>query len=137
MSWGIKHSTRDLWYTSRGLAAYTSLRRFASGSRFSSVLVSTFKPFLIFEDGACERFEGPSPSGFALFREVTTTPFNFALAVTGRVNLVAVDGVAAGGDAVGFTKLGIGGWDEDAAFAATALCRGVWAIPIRCKGGHR
>jgi hypothetical protein len=82
----------------------------------------------------CEGFEDSSPSGFALFREVTTTPFSFALAVTGRAGFVAVDGVGTGGGAVGFTKLGIGGWDEDAAFAATALCHGVSAI--RCKGGR-
>lgn len=75
----------------------------------------------------------PSPSGFALFREVTTTPFSFALAVTGRAGFVVAGGFGTGGDAVGFTKLGIGGWDEDAALAATALCQEISAI--RCKRG--
>ena len=82
----------------------------------------------------CGGFDDSSPSGFALFREVRTTPFSFDLAVTGRVGLVAVDGAATGGDVFGFTKLGIGGWDEDATFAATALSFGVSAM--RCKEGH-
>ena len=99
-------------------------------------MVSAFEPFLTAAEGACGGFEDPSPSGFARFREVTTTPFSLDLAVTGRVDLVAVDDVAAGGGAVVFTKLGIGGWDEDATFAATALCHGVSAIQ-RKKGHER
>jgi len=116
------------------LAAYTSLRRFVSGSTFSSFFVSGFEPFLTVAEGVRGGFEDPSPSGFARFREVTTTPFNLDLAVTGRVDLVAVDGAVTGGDAVAFTKLGIGGWEEDATFAATALCHGVSVI--QCKKGY-
>ena len=93
-----------------------------------------FEPFLTDEEGKCGGFDGSSPSGFALFREVRTTPFSFDLAVTGRVDLAAVDGIVTGGDVVGFTKLGIGGWDEDATFAATALCFRVSVI--RCKTCH-
>lgn len=116
------------------MITYTSLRRFASGSTFSSVLVSRFEPFLTVTEGVCGGFEDPSPSGFARFREVTTTPFSLDLAVTGRVDLAAVDDVVTGGGAVVFTKLGIGGWDEDATFAATALCHGISAI--QCKKGR-
>ena len=71
--------------------------------------MSTFGPFVAVAEGAGAGFEDSSPSGFARFREVTTTPFSFALAVTGRAGFVVVDGVGTGGDAVGFTKLGIGG----------------------------
>ena len=98
-------------------------------------MVSRSEPFLTDGEGVCRGFDDSAPSGFALFREVRTTPFSFDLAVTGRVDLVAVDGVVTGGDVVGFTKLGIGGWDEDATFAATALCFGVSAI--RCKKVHK
>jgi len=90
--------------------------------------VSTFESFLAAAEGADVGFEDSSPSCLARFREVTTTPFSFALAVTGRVGFVVLDGVGTGGDTVGFAKLGIGGWDEDAAFAATALCQAVSTI---------
>jgi len=123
--YSVRHPARELRYTSRNRATYTSLRRFVPGSPLSSVLVSISDPFLSVAEGMFEGFEDSSPSGFALFREVTTTPFSFALAGTGRADLVAVDGVGTGGSAVGLTKLGIGGWDEDAAFAATALCHGI------------
>lgn len=71
--------------------------------------MSTFESFLAVAEGVDAGFKDSSPSGFARFREVTTTPFNFALAVTGRGGFMVVDGVGAGGDAVGFTKLVIGG----------------------------
>jgi hypothetical protein len=108
-------------YFSRNLATYASLRRFTSGSFFSSVLVSTFESLLAVAEGVGVGFEVSSPSGFALFLELTTTPFSFALAVIGRAGFVAVDGVCTGGDVAGLSKLEIGGWDEDAVFIATAL----------------
>src|SRR5258708_15376285 len=40
------------------------------------------------------------PSGFALLRAVTTTPFGFALGVVGRAGCAVVDGVGTGGDVV-------------------------------------
>jgi len=86
-----------------------SLRRFASGSPFFPVSVLAFESFLVVAEGVDADFEDSSPSGFALFREVTTTPFSFALAVTCRAGFVAFDGGGTGGDAVGFTELGIGG----------------------------
>ena len=90
--------------------------------------MATFESFLAVADGVDGAPTGSSPSGFARFREVTTTPLSFALALTGRAGFVVADGVGAGGGAVGFTKLGIGGCDEEAAFAATALSQGVSAI---------